>query len=178
MNVYIIYAMGLANSEYGLNATNVQRFIKDTTRQFDIVISEQFYQETWLMFGHKFNAPLVTINTFGCTDFMDYAQGLVTPWAYVPHTLLNFDDRMSFGERAYNVFLHLFDRAVRTFYYMPKNNQLAQKYFANLQGKYFDRWMGLDVACVDYVGDEAGSHAFHYIAIFDVRCASHASCLI
>lgn len=135
MNTYVIYAMGLLNSEHGLNSSNVQQFINDDSQQFDVVISEQFYQETWLVFGYKFNAPLITINTFGCTDFMDYAQGLVTPLAYVPHTFLDFDDRMSFWERSYNVFLHLVDKMIRLFYYMPQNNRLAEKYFTNLPGE-------------------------------------------
>lgn len=30
--------------------------------QFDLVISEQFHQEAMLLFGHKFNAPIVTIS--------------------------------------------------------------------------------------------------------------------
>lgn len=57
------------SSEYGLNDSNVQKIIHSTDLHFDLVINEDFFHESWLMFGYKFNAPLVTICK-KLTDFM------------------------------------------------------------------------------------------------------------
>lgn len=49
------------SSEHGLNSTNVQKFINNKNLHFDLVINEDMFHESWLMFAHKFNTPIVTI---------------------------------------------------------------------------------------------------------------------
>lgn len=132
MSVKWLYGLGLDNSEHGLRDAKVQQLINSDTQHFDLIVSEQFFQDAWLLFAHKFNAPIVTIATTGYADYMDYAQGLMTPWAYVPHFLLNYDDQMDFLKRCENVLLSLYDRYVRLTYYMPENNRLARTYFNSL----------------------------------------------
>lgn len=85
------------------------------------------------MFAHKFNTPIVTISSMGYSDYMDYSNGLLTPWAYIPHLLVNFSDRMTFWQRCENVLLSLYDKYLRLTFYMPQNNKLAQKYFGSVQ---------------------------------------------
>lgn len=53
--------LGLLTSDIGLNATQVQKFIHSNDQHYDLVLQEQSYQESWLMFAHKFNAPIVSI---------------------------------------------------------------------------------------------------------------------
>lgn len=48
-------------SDYGLKTSNVQNIIHSTDLHFDLVINADFFHESWLMFAHKFNAPIVTI---------------------------------------------------------------------------------------------------------------------
>lgn len=52
------------SSEHGLNTSNVQKIIHSQDLQFDLVINEEMFHESWLMFGYKFNAPVVTICMF------------------------------------------------------------------------------------------------------------------
>lgn len=52
------------SSEYGLKTSNVQRIIHSKDLHFDLVINADFFHESWLMFAHKFNAPIVTICKF------------------------------------------------------------------------------------------------------------------
>lgn len=52
---------GKYSGEHGLNNTNVQKFIHRNDLHFDLIINEEIYHDSWLMFGHKFNAPIVTI---------------------------------------------------------------------------------------------------------------------
>lgn len=46
---------------YALENPNVQKLIHSTDLHFDIVINEEFFAESFLMFAHKFKAPIVTI---------------------------------------------------------------------------------------------------------------------
>lgn len=48
-------------ADYALNSTSVKEFINRNDLQFDLVINEEIFHESWLMFGHKFKAPIVTI---------------------------------------------------------------------------------------------------------------------
>lgn len=54
------------SSEHGLNSSNVQKFIHSKNLHFDLVINEDMFHESWLMFAAKFNAPIVTI----CTEHL------------------------------------------------------------------------------------------------------------
>lgn len=55
-----IKRLGVINNYVYQNA-NVQKLIHSTNLQFDVVINEDFYGESFLMFAHKFKAPIVTI---------------------------------------------------------------------------------------------------------------------
>lgn len=59
--VHRLYTMGRLTSDHGLQTKHVKEFIDRDDLHFDLIISEQFFQESWLMFAHKFNAPIVTI---------------------------------------------------------------------------------------------------------------------
>lgn len=59
-------------------------------------------------------------------------MGLLRPWSHVPNTFLHYDDKMSFVERWYNSIYSIYEWIVRTFYFLPQQNKLAQKYFGHL----------------------------------------------
>lgn len=122
------------SSEHGLNVTNVQKIIHSKDLHFDLVINEDMFHESWLMFAHKFHAPIITICTYGYSDFFDRAMGMLTPLSHVPHMLLPYDDNMSYLERVNNVVLSVFDWWFRTFVTLPKQNEIAQRYFGHLAG--------------------------------------------
>lgn len=50
-----------ASAEYALENANVQKFIHNDHSHFDIIINEEFFHDSFLMFGHKYKAPIVTI---------------------------------------------------------------------------------------------------------------------
>lgn len=52
---------GKLSSDHSLNDSKVQEFIHRNDLHFDLVILEEIYHDSWLMFGHKFKAPIVTI---------------------------------------------------------------------------------------------------------------------
>ncbi|XP_062551814.1 LOW QUALITY PROTEIN: UDP-glycosyltransferase UGT5-like [Armigeres subalbatus] len=131
-NLFFYWKMGIETSRHGLESRNVQTFLKREDLHFDLIVSEQFFQESWLMFAYKFNAPIVTISTYGYSDFMDRAMGLITPWSVVPHMLLDYEDNMNFFQRSYNLFISTFDYVVREYYYLPKQNEIVKKCFGDL----------------------------------------------
>lgn len=53
-----------ANNKYNIENANVQEFIKRTDLHFDVIVSEEFYADSFLMFAHKHKAPVVSICKF------------------------------------------------------------------------------------------------------------------
>lgn len=61
-NLKLLWRVGLPTTKHALESAAGQKLINDPRLKFDLVISEQFFQEAMLLFGHKFNAPIVTIS--------------------------------------------------------------------------------------------------------------------
>ncbi|XP_053692178.1 UDP-glycosyltransferase UGT5-like [Sabethes cyaneus] len=133
-NLFLYWNVGISTTKYALRNPDVQHFIEQDDSSFDLVISEQFYQEAFLMFAHKYRAPIVTIGTLGYSDFMDRAMGLLTPWSFVPHPILMYKDDMSFSQRCYNFLISATDAFLRKYYYLPRQDKLAKKYFSSIEG--------------------------------------------
>ncbi|XP_049301320.1 uncharacterized protein LOC125774984 [Anopheles funestus] len=133
-NLFLYWRVGLSTTQYALEDENVQQFIEQDDTDFDVIISEQFYQEAFLMFAHKYRAPIVTLCTLGHANHIDQAMGLVTPWSFVPHPVLLLSDDMTFSQRCYNFWISLVDLIIRQFYYIPQQNKLAQIHFARIEG--------------------------------------------
>lgn len=134
-NLYLTWDVGLMTTEHAFNAPNVQTFLNQTDARFDVIVLEQFFHDSWLMFAHKFKAPIVTIATLGHADYFDSAMGLETPSAFVPHSVLALNDDMSFWERCQNLFWTTVDRVLRKYYYMARMQEMAEKYFIGLDGE-------------------------------------------
>lgn len=59
-NLWLYWRAGLLTTEHALQTQVVQKFIQREDH-FDLVLSEQFFQESFLMFAYKFSCPIVTI---------------------------------------------------------------------------------------------------------------------
>lgn len=54
--------IGISTTEYALKQPEIQQLIhSDDDRQYDLILTEQFYQEAFLMLAHKFQAPIVSV---------------------------------------------------------------------------------------------------------------------
>lgn len=129
-NLYLTWDVGLKSTEHAFRDKNVAALINRSDLQFDIVILEQFFHDSWLPFAKKFNAPMLTIATLGHADYFDNAMGLLTP-SHVPHHVLTFTDNMNFYERSVNLFWRLTDAFLRKYYYMAKMQEMADRYFGH-----------------------------------------------
>lgn len=89
------------SADYALNHTNVQKLIHDENLHFDLIINHEIFHDSFLMFSHRFQAPVVTICTvsaqiqlyfvvkiafnFGCgcqfiQVHLEYPIHLITVW--------------------------------------------------------------------------------------------------
>lgn len=53
--------LGRESSDHALGDANVQKLINRNDLHFDLIINEEIFHDSFLMFGHKFKAPIVTI---------------------------------------------------------------------------------------------------------------------
>ena len=59
--LYLYWKIGLGSTKHALNTNAVKEFIRNDNSKFDLILAEQFFQESLLMFSHKYQAPIVTI---------------------------------------------------------------------------------------------------------------------
>lgn len=120
-------------SNYSLNSKSVQELIHRDDLEFDLVINEEFFHDAFLMFGHKFKAPTITLSAFGHADYFDRQMGLLTPLSHVPHVFLSYGEKMSFSERWYNTIFSIYDYLLRHFIHLPTQNKMAKQHFGHLR---------------------------------------------
>lgn len=59
--IHLLYTLTRIWNDYNLANANVQKFIHSTDLEFDVIINEEFFNDSFLMFAYKFKAPFVTI---------------------------------------------------------------------------------------------------------------------
>lgn len=126
--------IGTATTEYALKHPRVQQLIRDNTKQFDLLLAEQFYQEAFLALALKYNVPVVTSSTLGFQNHMSQMMGVLTPWSFVPHGFLDYDDKMSFVERFINTAYSIYEDYYREIVYFPKQDAFVKKYLSHIPG--------------------------------------------
>lgn len=53
--------IGYSTTNYALKHPSVQRLMYADDQQYDLILVEQYYQDVFLMFAHKFQAPIISI---------------------------------------------------------------------------------------------------------------------
>ncbi|KAH8290216.1 hypothetical protein KR054_001101, partial [Drosophila jambulina] len=111
----------------------VQALINATNKvgKYDLLLAEQFFNEGALILGHLYQIPVITIATYGYANYQSQLFGVVSPWAYVPHVYLPYNDKMTLWERVHNVVFSGFEDLLREFSYYPRQDAILQKHFSN-----------------------------------------------
>jgi len=125
----MLWGLGSLLCENYLQEPGVQDLIHSKHEHFDLVIIEAFFNECFLGFAHKFNAPVVQVCSFGGTASMGDWVGNPSPYSYVPDGFIHYSDRMTFWERLTNTVVGEFMQMGRKYYYLPKQDAIARKYF-------------------------------------------------
>lgn len=131
--------IGVKTTEHALKHPKVHEIFhrNETHDVYDLLIVEQFYQEAFLALSYKYNIPVIASSTLGYENHMSQMMGLMTPWSYVPHGFLPFDDKMNFWERLKNTVASLYTDLYREFVYFPRQDALVKKYLSHLPSKRF-----------------------------------------
>lgn len=133
----LLEIVGVKTTEHALKHPQVQEIFNrnDTHDVYDLLIVEQFYQEAFLALSYKYDIPVIASSTLGYENHMSQMMGIITPWSYVPHGFLPFDDKMNFWERLKNTVASLYTDLYREFVYFPKQDALVKKYLSHLEVK-------------------------------------------
>ncbi|XP_030387611.1 UDP-glucuronosyltransferase 2B1 [Scaptodrosophila lebanonensis] len=126
--------MGLHSTDFAFQQPEVQALIqaKNKLGKYDLLLAEEFYNEGALILGHLYQIPIVTISTFGYTNYLSNMFGFVAPWSFVTHMYLPYTDRLSFSERIHNTYLCTMEVFLRRFYYLPAQDAILRKHFSHL----------------------------------------------
>lgn len=76
------------------------------------------------------------LGSFGHTDVLDRSMGLMTPWTFVPHHFLSYNDDLTYSQRFYNVILSVYDWWYREWIILPRQDEIAQRHFGHLVSEY------------------------------------------
>lgn len=128
----ILFGGGLGITEVTLNTTDVQKFLaKDNS--FDLVISEQFFQESLNILAHKYKAPLVLVTTFGNCMRHNIVTRNPLQLATTLQEFLEVQDPTSFWGRLRNFYFSMYEYAYWRYWYLEKQEALVKKYIPNLE---------------------------------------------
>lgn len=123
---------GLTLTEVVLNSTEVQAFLlADNT--FDVVISEQFFQEAMYILAHKYEAPLVLVTSYGNCMRHNIATRNPLQLATVVSEFLVVSEPGSFFGRLRNLYFTVYEYVWWRFWYLQKMDELAVKYVPSLK---------------------------------------------
>lgn len=147
----VIPYFGYKSADHALGTENVQNFMRRKDLHFDLVIHEEIYHDSFLIFGYRFRSPVVSICKYknianimlhwilcnqywssgplGIMELFDQDMGLITPSSHVSHTMLTYTDNMSFIERYYSSMLTLYDWVLHKIAGNPLQNMLLRKHF-------------------------------------------------
>ncbi|CAG9786685.1 unnamed protein product [Diatraea saccharalis] len=127
----ILWRGGLAFTEMALNSSQVRQFLVEDNK-FDLVISEQFYQEAMYTLALKYQAPLVLVTTFGNCMRHNIATRNPLQLATVIPEFLQLTDPTSFWGRLRNVYFTFYEFVWWRYWYLVEQEQLAKKYIPGL----------------------------------------------
>ncbi|XP_075223716.1 UDP-glycosyltransferase UGT4-like isoform X2 [Lycorma delicatula] len=113
-----------------LNNSEIQRLIHSKDTKFDLILLEtSFGQESLMGFSYKFNAPVISLNSFVNYIFLDEFVGNPLDLSYVPHLELPFSNVMNLFERLKNFIRSTVILIYGYYVYLPEQEALMKKYF-------------------------------------------------
>jgi len=81
-STFMMWGLSEAVCHHVLQEENVQKLIQSTDLHFDhFVVIEAFFNECFLGFAHKFQAPLIEVSTYGDSNFMADWVGSPNPFS-------------------------------------------------------------------------------------------------
>lgn len=128
---HVLCKGGIALTEVTLNSTEVRTLLTKDNK-FDLVISEQFFQEATNVLAYKYNAPLVLITTFGNCMKHNIVNRNPLQLATILAEYVSVRDPTSFWGRLRNFYYILNEYIYWRYKYLEEQENLVRKYFPDL----------------------------------------------
>ncbi|XP_055378296.1 UDP-glycosyltransferase UGT5-like [Condylostylus longicornis] len=122
--------IGIKISNLTMQEPMIQKLLK-SNEKFDLIICEMTMNEVLLGFGHRFNAPIIAVSTFGPSLWTTDLVGTPSPLSYVPHPFLKLSDKMNLIERIMNILAATYERIYYDNFYYPRQVNLYNEHFPN-----------------------------------------------
>lgn len=90
--------------------TPVLQSLKNTTKQYDLIITHIFGSDALLGFGYLFNAPVISYVTSFAFPWLNDRVGNPDNPSYIPNYFSHFNPKMSLFERIQNTILWITTR--------------------------------------------------------------------
>lgn len=110
-------------------ASQAIKDLKNSNEKYDLVIQFWLACEAFIGLSHHFNATVIGFSPVGSSTFMDYHTGNISPTSFVPNLMLPYTSEMTFYQRTINTLTTLLMNAVFSFFILPAQNEMLQKYF-------------------------------------------------
>jgi glucuronosyltransferase len=123
---------GLILNEVVLNSTQVRQFL-NADQKFDVVISEQFFQEAMYILAHKYEAPLVLVTSYGNCMRHNIVTRNPLQLATVTSEFLVVPEPKSFMGRIKNMCFAMYEYFWWRFWYMEEMDKIVNKYVPNMK---------------------------------------------
>ncbi|XP_072948767.1 uncharacterized protein [Epargyreus clarus] len=128
----VLWRGGLGFVEVALKSPHLQEFLKKNNT-FDLVISEQFYQESLNILAYKYKAPLVLISTLGNCMKHNFVVGNPLQLNTVIFEALPLKDHTSIWGRLRNIYITVYEYVWWKYWYLGKQEALMRKYIPDLE---------------------------------------------
>ncbi|KAG8325219.1 UDP-glucuronosyltransferase 1-1 [Homalodisca vitripennis] len=127
-----LWEVGLTVCEDVLKDSKISALL-NSTEKFDLVFIEPlFAQESFIVFGHKFQAPVVNFQGFGTWSILNYMSGNSLSIPYIPDSRsFPFSNKMPFMERLQNTISTVITLTSYHMTHLPKHQKLIQQYYKN-----------------------------------------------
>ncbi|XP_050508328.1 UDP-glucosyltransferase 2-like isoform X2 [Diabrotica virgifera virgifera] len=120
-------ALGETYSSATFEVKAVQALLK-SNQKFDVVIQENFLNEAFAIFHHKFNCPSIMFVPTPTTFFSNYI--VANPWspAFIPSIIGEYSAEMNFWQRLRNTFEQVLGEYFIHHTEIPIQNKVLKKY--------------------------------------------------
>ncbi|XP_050524846.1 UDP-glycosyltransferase UGT5-like [Daktulosphaira vitifoliae] len=112
-----------------LDKDAVKNFIENDKSNFDLVIFENFFAESHVTLGHKYNAPVVQLVSANVNPRISQWHGNPYHPGYIPEVTSNFPTNMTFIQRTINVAYMLCSTWLNKMIYIPQQKNMMNSYF-------------------------------------------------
>lgn len=116
-------------TESFLSSSDVKKFIKEDRSTFDLVIVESFFQECTVAMGHKYGAPVISINPLA--PWLGPSRWAANPSdsSYIKDFALDEGKTINFQKRILNAIFNVYSTLIEPIIYIPKMEYLMNTHF-------------------------------------------------